>query len=293
MEKIQSAISKARAARREVGEESTSRTGSATARPEADGGVSGTETRPVRAPQRRGASNAADAAWTALEEMSPKPRHLKKNRIFAFDSGPGAREVDIIRTRLLQQCKQNGWRRIAITSPGPGCGKSTLAANLGFSLGRQRDHRTIVMELDLRRPSMARLLGLKDNLNVSRVLDGGEDFAHHARRVGPGLAFAINNDPVRHPAELLQAEHVAESLTRIEETYAPTIMVFDTPPLLVNDDAMAFMEQVDCALLVAAAEVTTIKEIDNCERMIASQTSVMGVVLNKCRYMPEEEKYGY
>jgi len=61
--------------------------------------------------------------------------------------------------------------------------------------------------------------------------------------------------------------------------------------MLVSDDAMAVMGQIDCVLIIAAAESTTIKEIDRCERELATQTNVLGVVLNKCRYM--EEGYGY
>ena len=56
------------------------------------------------------------------------------------------------------------------------------------------------------------------------------------------------------------------------------------PPMLVNDDTLAFLHNVDAAMLVAAAGSTTISEIDACERELAAHTSVMGVVLNKCRY---------
>ena len=68
-------------------------------------------------------------------------------------------------------------------------------------------------------------------------------------------------------------------------------MIFDMPPLLVGDDALAFIGHVDCVLLVAAAETTTIKEIDTCERELAAHTNVLGVVLNKCRY--PDRHYGY
>ncbi|MEL6210616.1 MAG: chromosome partitioning protein, partial [Pseudomonadota bacterium] len=71
----------------------------------------------------------------------------------------------------------------------------------------------------------------------------------------------------------------------------PTVMLFDLPPLLVNDDAMAFLGHVDCALIVAAAEKTTVKEIDRCERDVASQTFVLGVILNRCRYMERSDSY--
>ena len=61
--------------------------------------------------------------------------------------------------------------------------------------------------------------------------------------------------------------------------------------LLWAGGAMAFVGKVDCVLLVAAAETTTIQEVDVCERDLASQTNVLGVVLNKCRYL--DRKYGY
>jgi hypothetical protein len=54
---------------------------------------------------------------------------------------------------------------------------------------------------------------------------------------------------------------------------------------------LAFHQHYDCALLVAAAEVSTLDEIDKCERELAEHTNVMGVILNKCRYTTE--KYGY
>ena len=60
-----------------------------------------------------------------------------------------------------------------------------------------------------------------------------------------------------------------------------------------TDDTIAFLPRVDCALLIAAAETTAVKEIDNCEREIAAQTNVMGIVLNKCRYMEADYGYGY
>jgi Mrp family chromosome partitioning ATPase len=71
----------------------------------------------------------------------------------------------------------------------------------------------------------------------------------------------------------------------IEAAYSPDILMFDMPPMLVTDDNLAFFDKVDCALLVAAAESTTVQQVDICERDLATQTSLLGVILNKCRYM--------
>ena len=70
-------------------------------------------------------------------------------------------------------------------------------------------------------------------------------------------------------------------------------MLFDMPPMLEADDIMAFARHLDCVLLVAGAEKTTIKQLDMCETELASQTNVMGVVLNKCHYIGSEYGYGY
>ena len=161
---------------------------------------------------------------------------------------------DQMRTRLLQQMRANGWHRVAITSPTPGCGKSTIALNLALSLSRQSD---------LRADREAALAAMQVELSLAR--------AAAERRDDAGMATALD---------------------RIEAEYDPSVLIFDMPPMFVSDDAMAVMGRMDCVLIIAAAEATTIKDIDRCERDLAGQTNVLGVVLNKCRYM-ETEGYGY
>jgi protein-tyrosine kinase len=294
MEKIQEAIAKARALR-----EAQIAAGRGAAAFRADAPRTGA-TEPVAGPADLALPAdplppvaEAHANWDDLPEFKPSAALLRRHRVVTVKGGKEASEFDAIRTRILQLQRVNGWRRIAVTSPGPGCGKSTLVINLAFSLSRQRDQRTIVCELDLRRPSLSRMLGLRDPQNLAAVLDGREPFAHNALRIGPNLIVATNSKPVQNPSELLQGERAARALDEISARYAPTVMLFDLPPMLAVDDAMAFFSRVDAVILVAAAEQTTIKQIDLCEREIASQTNVMGVVLNKCRYMDPEQSYGY
>jgi Mrp family chromosome partitioning ATPase len=247
---------------------------------------------PEPEPEPEGPSEAEiAAAWRALPTLRTTNRLALRNRLVALSGRSGAADVDGIRTRLLQHLAAKGARRVAITSPGPGCGKSTVALNLGFSLGRQGDQRTLVADVDLRRPHMHKALGIRDKHSFAAVLAGEGRLADNALRHGANLAFAVNHAPARNPAELLQSRRAARTLEEIEAAYAPTVMLFDLPPLLVNDDAMAFLGKVDCALIVAAAERTTIKEIDRCEREVASQTSVLGVILNRCRYMDKADGY--
>ena len=231
------------------------------------------------------------AAWEALAAFDPGRRRLKRQRIVGVEGGRQATPFDVLRTRVLQECRRNGWRRVGLTSPGPGCGKSLVSLNLGYSLARQRDQRVLLAEVDLRRPSIARTLGLRDPVSFARVLDGAAPFEAEARRLAPNFAVAVNASPVRSPAELMQAASAEPALAAAEARFDPTVFLFDLPPMLVNDDTLGFLGRLDAVLIVAAADETTVDEVDLCEREIAAHANVMGVVLNKCRHA--ERGYGY
>ena len=100
---------------------------------------------------------------------------------------------------------------------------------------------------------------------------------------------------VTNPAEVLLSQKAETVLSAVEAEYQPDLVVFDTAPVLVGDDTRAFLGQVDCAMIVACAERTTVKEIDVCEREIAEQTNVLGVVLNQTRFTDGDgaDDYGY
>lgn len=239
------------------------------------------------------APRAHRGSWDALSAFKPSKRRMRSNRIVAVDGGRPAMDFDVIRTRVMQMMAANGWRRLAVTSPTAGCGKSTMVMNLAFSLSRHRDHRTLVAEMDMRKPSLSRAMQIPGEPQFSRVLEGRAAFEDHAVRVGDNLIFATNTNAVNGSAELLQSAGTASVLDDLDTAYAPDLMLFDMPPMLTGDDTMAFLARVDCVLLLAAAEQTTIKQIDACERDIASQTNVMGVILNKCRYMDRDNAYDY
>ncbi|WP_188677900.1 CpsD/CapB family tyrosine-protein kinase [Neptunicoccus cionae] len=285
MDKIQAAIGKARAAR-----------AAATAPdPASAPPTSQFAPDPASASRSTGPEQRAEA-WRPLATFAPKARQMARQRIVTFattgQSLPGEVAFGVLRTKVLREMRANGWKRLAITSPGANCGKSTVTLNLAFSLAKQKDVHTIVAELDMRRPSLAKMLGVKGKTGFDTVIEGKADFASLAVRPRPNLAFGLNYSRAQSPAELLQSPTVGPALARIEAAYAPDLMIFDMPPMLVNDDTLAFVGQVDCVLLVAEAGTTSMREIDVCERDLAAQTNVLGVLLNKCRYMEKNDGYG-
>ncbi len=266
MERLQAALEKARAQR--------------------EGGTPAPQ-QPARQPQPvgLGPKDPQPEAWSALEEMHVSPQLMHRNRITAFEPGVDSAPFDLLRTRMLQQARHHGWRRVALVSPHSGCGKSTAAANLGFSLSRQHNLHSMVFDFDLRRAGLTKILGQRLPFGMGDVLSGDADFADQARRFGHNVAFGLNTGTkTANPSELLQNTRTSQLLDNITAHFEPDIMLFDMPPLMASDDNFGFLQNVDCALIMIAAEQTSMSQIDVAERQVAELTNVMGIVLNKCRY---------
>ncbi|MCZ0811233.1 MAG: CpsD/CapB family tyrosine-protein kinase [Pseudomonadota bacterium] len=283
MERIQAALKKARESRTEQGREKPD------TQVKSRGDSKNNDTLILHEDMALG---DRDETWKAIKSFQPSERLLNRNRIISFRACPESVPYDVMRTKLLQKMRSKNWTRIAITSPTAGAGKTMTCINLAFSLSRQSDIHSMLLELDMRRPSMARMLGLKGSCQLARALAGDEAPEKHMRRYGKNLIFGSNRAPERNPAELLQGSRSAHVVDEIEAQFRPDIMIFDTPPLFAGDDTMAFLDQVDCALLIAEAEKSTIEDIDKSEQELAARTNVLGVVLNKCRYLSRHEEYG-
>lgn len=218
--------------------------------------------------------------WEALTPFDVSDKHLNEHRVVTRHAGPSAAPFDILRTKVLLQMRQNGWKRLAITSPMPSSGKTTTACNLALGLGRQRDLRAILMDLDLRDPSVHSFFETAPAHGISDLLAGRVDFADQALRIGDNVACSMARKSESDPTRLLLAEETVDVIEHIETTYKPDIMIFDLPSVLVNDDTRAFLKNVDCALIVARANTTRYSQFDTCEREISEQTNVIGTVLN-------------
>lgn len=270
MERIQAALAKARAQHQ-----------------------SGSETRTKHAPRIAQTSSSVADAWSALVPCKLNRAQLKSNRIAAAERGPDAAPYDLLRTKIIHQAQANNWRRVAIVSPDIGAGKTTTLANLAFSFERQRDLHILCMDLDLRRPSLGRILSQDTNHSMSDVLERRVRFSEHGLRLGERVGFGFTDGPASNPSEILLSHTARDVLQEIEQEYAPDLVFFDLPPLSASDDNIAFLQNVDCAVIVAAAERTSIKRIDQAEQQVAELTNVMGIVLNKCRYADESEGHDY
>lgn len=190
---------------------------------------------------------------------------------------------DILRTRLLHAMKEREWKRIAITSPTQGCGKTYIAANLALSLSRRPSSKTVLLDLDLRNPGLATLLGQTDAGTIRDFLNGDQPLESHFKRVGRTLALGLNDTALPDAAEVLHEPSTAASLSAMVAHLNPEMVIIDAPPTLVGDDVLALLPMVDALLMVIDGTKTTAEEVRNCERLFAGHCPLMGVVLNRAQ----------
>lgn len=230
--------------------------------------------------------------WLALQQLEPDEEVLHRNRIVTYSKDdPAHVPFDILRTKILRMMEANGWKSIAVTSPTMSCGKTMIATNLAFSFARQRNTRCILCDVDLKRPQVRKVIGLESQLSMGDYLMGGvrpEDFFV---RLGDNLAIGPTSQSFRHSAELLQHPDAGDALDEMHRALKPDVVIYDLPPMLASDDAMSFMTYADCALLIAAAGTTKVKNLDDCERQLSEMIPVAGVILNK--YALNSESYSY
>ncbi|WP_299648926.1 CpsD/CapB family tyrosine-protein kinase [uncultured Tateyamaria sp.] len=224
----------------------------------------------------------APGAWDDLPRVHLSDATLRKHRVVSQAPDTSSASFDVLRTKTLLQMQQNGWSRLAITSPESSSGKTTIACNLALGLGRTNNLRTILFDFDLGDPSVHQFLGLESRHSLRSILNGRVPLSDHLQRVRENVGVVISPEPEADPNKLILSDKIGEFLDSVQDTYKPDVMIFDLPAILGGDRARAFLKNTDCALIVALAEKTRFNQLDVCEREVAESTNVLGVVLNGC-----------
>ncbi|RVU34287.1 protein tyrosine kinase [Hwanghaeella grinnelliae] len=218
--------------------------------------------------------------------VSLNPQHLEKNRIISF-SKTDARTVsfDRLRTQVLRTMRDYGWRTLAVTSPTPHCGKTTVALNLALSIAHQTEQTVVLADFDLRDPQVAPYLGLPESPSLVDYLNGDIPLSEVFVNPGiPRLTILPNHKAILNSAETLMAKKMTDLVSDVRNRYESRMVIFDLPPLLTTDDALAFLPQADCVLLVLANGETTKSQIREA-MMLLQGNEVLGTVLNKADEM--------
>jgi protein-tyrosine kinase len=224
------------------------------------------------------------SAGLQIPEVELGLKHLLSKRIVAHDAADRrSRPYDMLRTQVLRSMNQSKWRILGVTSPTPGCGKTTTAVNLAWSMARQPDHSVLLVDMDLQKGQVAKSLGLTGvQGGVLGFLQGRAAWQSTAVtvRAGNQRIMVLPTDTTEESSELMGSAAMSSLLHDIRKSNRSHTVILDMPPILSGDDAIAILPQIDCVLLVVAVGQSKMSEIEECNRHV-HLTHLLSVVVNK------------
>lgn len=203
-------------------------------------------------------------------------------------SGPVAEAYRSLRASLRFAVGDlNQVRTLAVTSSAPGEGKSTTNIDLAWCLASP-SRRVLLVDADLRRPSVHRYLGLGDEIGLAECLTGDADWRARRQPSGRDNLDVLVSGRSRHvSADLLGSDTMSALVDEWIAEY--DLVVFDLPPALVVADVEVFAHRLDAILLLYRAGGLPARVVENtAKRMRASGAKIVGLVMNACR--PEKAK---
>jgi protein-tyrosine kinase len=219
-----------------------------------------------------------------IQTLAVDPAHLEAMRVVAHRaSHPMSPAFDILRTTVLQTMDSNNWQTLVISSPTAECGKTVTAINLAMSIARMPGRQVVLLDLDMRRPSIGACLGVHPKAGVFECLSGlapASDCMMYLDLIGPQLSVMPNNRPVDNPAEVISSRQVVELLAMLKSDRQKPIIIIDTPPMLSCDDVQALLPEVDCITLAIAEKMSKASEVEACEHHL-KDVNYLGVILTK------------
>jgi capsular exopolysaccharide synthesis family protein len=193
-----------------------------------------------------------------------------------------------LRTSLLYAVVDEPPKVILITSPGPADGKSTTCANLAVVLA-QAGKETLVIDGDLRGPSLHKIFGVPNVSGVVNVLSGEHNLSEVWKEPISGLKIISTGPMPPDPAALLSSVRFAEFVGQARQLF--DYVLIDSPPTTLVSDPMIIATQADAVLLVVDSQATSKGALRKAMRKLeAVGANVLGTVMNKA---PEAETEGY
>lgn len=197
-----------------------------------------------------------------------------------------------VRTALLFGLPPGGARKMLVTSPTPGDGKTVCVSNLAIAMA-QAGQRVILLDADFRRPSQQRVFGFDERVGLARVLGEAGPLEEAIQHTAvPNLDVLPCGPSPANPSEILNSPQFAALLDQLAGQYDH--VVIDSPPVVPVTDARILSALCDVTLLVIRSEKTTGRLSRHAlESLTSVGARVLGVVLNDVARGSEPYGYGY
>jgi protein-tyrosine kinase len=194
---------------------------------------------------------------------------------------PEAEHYKLLRTRVLQKALERQGNTLMITSAHPGEGKTLTSINLALTFARHFNKTALLVDCDLRKPSVHRYLGLPGERGLVDYLLDGVNISDLI--IWPGIEkFTVLAGGRAFPesGELLGSPRMKEVLADMKGRYRDRYVLFDVPPVLSAADALAFAPLVDHVIMVVYAGKTSLSDVKKSLELLPKE-KILGVVLNR------------
>ena len=244
---------------------------------ERDGAVESGPEAPA-APERAGAEKTSKPGKKLRQPSGGWDTRLTQSTSFSAESAESFR---VLRSRILfpddgtPTCKT-----IMVTSTAIGEGKTFVAANLGIALAQGVDQRSLLVDCDLRRPTLAQLFGLSQQKGLADFLKSGTDLAKLILKTSVDkLTILPSGRPPVNPSELLGSARMDGLVKEMAERYDDRFIIFDTPPVLAASEALVMSQKVDGVVLVVRQGASGRSQIKRIIELIGRE-KLIGIVFN-------------
>ncbi|AYE33871.1 CpsD/CapB family tyrosine-protein kinase [Clostridium septicum] len=194
-----------------------------------------------------------------------------------------------LRTNIQYSSFDEECKSIVITSSEPGEGKSTTAANLALSLA-QGEKKVILIDCDLRKPSIHKKFKISNLTGLSDVLIGQKKLIQVLKRHGDNLLLLTSGKIPPNPSEMLGSKAMKNLLKELRENF--DYIIIDTPPVQAVTDSQVLSTEADGTLLVIKAEKTKRDSVHNSINLLRKvNANIIGTVLNGVNNNSENYHY--
>ena len=193
---------------------------------------------------------------------------------------PTSEAFRALRTNIQYSQVDTPVKTLIVSSPNPGEGKSTVAANLAVSYANA-EKKVLIVDADLRKPTLHTILDLNKKPGLSNILFENIDLTKGIQNTVVDNLYAIScGDIPANPADLLGSTKFRKLFDTLKEQF--DIIIFDTPPLMAATDASVLSTLCDGMIIVTSARRTKVEELKvSVESVENVQGRVFGTVLNK------------
>jgi capsular exopolysaccharide synthesis family protein len=218
---------------------------------------------------------------TERVEIFPESRVV----VHSDPHSPGGERFRMLKSYLKELQAEGTLKTLLITSPSPHDGKSTIATNLATALAEKGKFKVLLLEADLRCPSLTILLNLKLSPGMTECLQSSINPTSFIRRIEPlAIYFLSAGGLSANPLELLQSELYTQLVNSLATLF--DWIVVDAPPVVPIADALALKKSADGAILVVRAGQTSEEAVVEAMRQLMGQP-ILGIVLNYAEKLEE------